>query len=191
MAPTAVLEPVLAFAPAVVDDDGLYEIIDGKRVEGPPMSIKSVRVATKLVGELLQFNKTHNLGEPVIEMLFRLPLERDRRRRPDVAFVSFTRWAKGRVPENDNAWEVAPDLAVEVVSPTDRAEDVMEKVLEYFQAGVELVWIIYPRLQLVYVYESLIKVRGLTAADTLDGGNVLPGFRTPVAALFPETAPPM
>jgi len=83
------------------------------------------------------------------------------------------------------------DLAVEVVSPTDRAEDVMEKVLEYFQAGVELVWIIYPRLQLVYVYESLIKVRGLTAADTLDGGNVLPGFRTPVAALFPETAPPM
>ena len=88
--------------------------------------------------------------------------------------------------ENDNAWEVAPDLAVEVVSPTDRAEDVMEKVTEYFQAGVELVWIIYPRLQLVYVYESLVKVRGLNAADTLDGGNVLPGFHIPVATLFPE-----
>jgi Uma2 family endonuclease len=190
MTPTAVLGPVLAFAPVVVDDDLPYEIVDGRRVELPPMSVKSGIVATKLIGELLDYNKIHNLGQPVVEMLFRLPLERDRRRQPDVAFVSFKRWAKGRLHENDNAWEVAPDLAVEVVSPTDRGEDVMEKVLDYFQAGVELVWIIYPRLQLVYVYESLTKVRGLTAADTLDGGNVLPGFRVSVAALFPETAPP-
>jgi Uma2 family endonuclease len=189
MTPTAVLEPVLAFAPTVVDEDAPYEIVDGKRVELAPMSVKLGIVATKLVGELLDYNKVHNLGQPVVEMLFRLPLERDRRRQPDVAFVSFKRWAKGRRHENDNAWEVAPDLAVEVVSPTDRAEDVMEKVVDYFQAGVELVWIIYPRLQMVYVYESLIKVRGLTPADTLDGGAVLPGFRTSIAALFPEAVP--
>ena len=186
MTPTAVLEPVLAFAPAVVDDNDRYEVVDGKRVELPPMSVKSGIVATTLVGELAEYNKAHHLGQPIMETLFRLPLERDRRRQPDVAFVSYKRWAKGRLHENDNAWEVAPDLAVEVVSPTDRAEEVMEKVTEYFQAGVELVWIIYPRVQLVYVYESLIKVRGLTVADTLDGGAVLPGFRIPVAALFPE-----
>ena len=189
MSPTAVLGPALAFTPAVIDDDAPYEVVDGKRVELPPMSVKSGIVATTLVGELLEYNKAHNLGQPIMETLFRLPLERDRRRQPDVAFVSFKRWPKGRVHENDNAWEIAPDLAVEVVSPTDRAEEVMEKVADYFQAGVELVWIIYPRLLLVYVYESLIKVRGLSAADTLDGGNVLPGFRVSVAALFPETAP--
>ena len=94
-------------------------------------------------------------------------------------------------PSSDNAWDVAPDLAVEVVSPTDLAEELMDKVAEYFQAGVRLVWVVYPRLRLIHVYESLTQVRGLTAADELDGGAVLPGFRTPVAALFPEAAPPV
>jgi Uma2 family endonuclease len=66
------------------------------------------------------------------------------------------------------------------------ADEIMDKVREYFQAGVRLVWVFYPRHQLVHVYESLIAVRGLTRTDTLTCDPVLPGFRLPLTELFPE-----
>jgi Uma2 family endonuclease len=189
---TAVLEPVPMAAPAAPSDDILFEIIDGKIMELPPMSAYAVRIASSLARKLGNFAEANNLGEAVHEVLFRLPLERDRNRRPDAAFVSYQRWPKDRpMPIGGNAWDVAPDLAVEVISPTDLAEELFDKTAEYFQAGVRLVWHVYPRLRFVQVYESLTFARGLTAADELDGGAVLPGFRIPVAALFPEaTASP-
>jgi Uma2 family endonuclease len=195
MTPTAVLEPVLAPAPAdvdLVDDDALYEIIDGQRVELPPMSAYAARISNRITKIIGQFADANQLGEAVNEVLFKLTLDRDRNRCPDAAFVSFERWPKDMgMPIAGNAWEVTPDLAVEVVSPTDRVEELREKIAEYFEAGVRLVWVVHPLLQLVDVYESLIQIRGLTRTDTLDGGSVLPGFRTPVAALFPGTAPPV
>src|SRR5207248_11543481 len=146
-------------------------------------------VATNLLGELAFFSRAHPIGWPLSEMLFRLPLHGSRNRRPDVAFVSFERWPKNRpIPPRDNAWEVVPDLAVEVISPHDLADEVIQKLTEYFQAGVRLVWIIYPQQRLVYVYDSPTRVRGLSQADDVDGGSVLPGFRVSLANLFPETA---
>ena len=192
MSSTAVLDPVLVPPAPIADDEALFEIVDGQRVELPPMSAYALRVSFRIAAAIGQFAEANGLGEAAHEEIFRLPLERDRNRRPDAAFVSYERWPKGRpMPLVGNAWNVAPDLAVEVVSPTDLAEDLMDKVAEYFQAGVRLVWIVYPVIRLIYVYESLTKVRGLTSADELDGGAVLPGFRTPVAALFPEAAPPV
>ena len=93
-----------------------------------------------------------------MKSIFRLPLDRDRNRRPGrgVCFLR-TLAASGRMPCTDNAWDVAPDLAVEVVSPTDRAEELAEKIAEYFQAGVRLVWVVYPVFRLIHVYESLTK----------------------------------
>jgi Uma2 family endonuclease len=88
------------------------------------------------------------------------------------------------IPVTDNAWDVVPDLAVEVISPHDLAEEILQKVVEYFQAGVRLVWIVYPQQRLVYVHESLTQVRCLTQTEELDGGAVLPGFRLPLANLF-------
>jgi Uma2 family endonuclease len=187
MSTAAVLNPVLASVPSIRDDDALYEIINGQRVELPPMSAYAGIVASRLHGKLTEFASANPVGEPVIEVLFRLPLNGDRNRRPDVAFVSYKRWPKGRpVPIDDNAWDVVPDLAIEVVSPNDLAEDLLEKVQEYFRAGVEMVWVVYPRLRLIQVYESLSRIRGLTRTDELDGGPVLPGFRLPLATLFPE-----
>ena len=63
----------------------------------------------------------------------------------------------------------------------------MQRLTEYFQAGVCRVWIMYPQQRLVYVYDSPTQVRGLTQADELDGGEILPGFRLPLLNLFPET----
>jgi Uma2 family endonuclease len=127
-----------------------------------------------------------------MEMLYRLPLaaDRSRNRRPDVAFVTFDRWPEDRpMPYRGNPVDVVPDLVVEVASPTDDAEDLVAKAHEYLEAGVRLVWLVYPRSRVVYAYESPTAVRVFTATDDLDGGTVLPGFRAPMAQLFPPAIP--
>ena len=149
--------------------------------------------ASWIASQLHQFLGYHcrmqQVGRALCEALFHLPLPKDRNRRPDVAFVSYQRWPKNRpIPRVDNAWDVVPDLAVEVISPTDVAENVQTKVAEYFQAGVTLVWVVYPLQSQVYVYQSPTQVRILTAANELDGGAVLPGFRLALAELFAESA---
>jgi Uma2 family endonuclease len=164
-----------------------FEIIDGVRVEIPPMSADSQALASDLACYLTIHGIEQNLGKAYTEILFRLPLKRDRNRKPDVAFVPYSRWAKNRPIPSTNAWDVLPDLCVEVVSPQDWADEIMDKVREYFEAGARLVWVIYPRHQMVIVHESLTSVRGLSRIDTLDGGVVLPQFRLPLAELFPET----
>jgi Uma2 family endonuclease len=169
-----------------VEDEPLYEIIDGQRVELPPMSILASRVASRLFAQLGHHLHGKALGEALVEMLVHLPLPVDRNRRPDLAFVSAERIAQAPAqPGSDNAWDVVPELLVEVVSPNDLAEEIMERLSEYWTAGAKLVWIVYPTQRLVYVYESLRQVRILGEADELDGGSVLPDLRIPLAPLFP------
>ena len=184
---------VLTPLPRVVRDepggDDLYEIIDGVRVEMSPMSSRSTAVAVDIARLLSNYGLANNLGKAYTEMLLRLPLSRDRNRRPDVAFVPFTRWPRGKPEPDTNAWDVLPDLFVEVVSPRDEAEEIETKVGEYFEAGARLVWVVYPRHRAVYVYESAQLVRRLGRADALAADPVLPGFRLPLAELFPEPPP--
>lgn len=167
-------------------DHDNFEIIDGVKVELPPMSADSQVLATRIARHLGNFGVDRSIGEPYIETLFKLPLDEDRNRKPDVAFVPYSRWPKDRRPPSTNEWDVLPDLCVEVVSPSDRADYILDKIEEYFRAGVRLVWVFYPRHELAFVYESPTAVRGLTRADSLDGGVVLPGFKLPLAELFPS-----
>jgi Uma2 family endonuclease len=81
-------------------------------------------------------------------------------------------------------WRMAPDLAVEILSPSNSASDVQEKVLEYLAAGSRLVWIVDPARRTVTVYKSARDIRILGAGEALTGEEVLPGFRLPLAALF-------
>ncbi|WP_143308405.1 Uma2 family endonuclease, partial [Candidatus Entotheonella palauensis] len=111
-----------------------------------------------------------------------------RKRRPDVAFVSFDRWPKQRRIPRTEVWEVIPNLAVEVISPSDRADYVMDKVAEYFEAGVEQVWVIYTSQELVYIYTSTTRVHILTRSETLHGDPLLPNFQLPLTELFDDTA---
>ena len=163
-----------------------FEIIDGEKVEIPPMSADSQVIGSRLLYHLSRFGIDHKLGEAHGETLFKLPLDEDRNRKPDVAFVPYSRWPKNRMVPSTNAWNVLPDLCVEVVSPNDHFDYIMEKIDEYFRAGVRLVWIFHPRHRLAYVYESPTAVRGLTHTDVLDGGAVLPGFQLPLSELFPS-----
>jgi Uma2 family endonuclease len=169
------------------DDDVLYEVIDGKAVELAPMGAYDVWLASELTEYLKSFARQHQLGRAVQEMLFDLGPTLQRKRRPDVAFVSYDRWPRQqRVPRTE-AWEVVPNLAVEVVSPTDRVDDLMDKIGEYFRAGVECVWVVLPAQQQVHVYESPTSVRIFSRADTLRGEPLLPHFQLQLAALFDES----
>jgi Uma2 family endonuclease len=176
----------------VLADDSSYEIVHGERVEIPPMSAYASLIASRLGIELGSVAKTARLGQVAVEVLFHLPLEEDqgRNRKPDVAFVSSERWPLDRpMKYRGNAWDVVPDLAVEVLSPYDLAEDILGKVVEYFRAGVRLVWVVSPALSQVLAWDSPTAVRVLRRADTLDGGPVLPDFRLPLGQLFDEIDP--
>ena len=101
---------------------------------------------------------------------------------PDVAFVR-----TDRMPQGEARWHfprLAPDLAVEVLLPTDRDPDVRAKVAMYHEAGVPLVWLVDPRAQTVTVLARGQEPAALTGADTLDGGDVLPDLRIEVAEIF-------
>src|ERR1700730_5091029 len=103
----SVLAPAGTKALRLDGDEQLYEIVDGQRLEVPHMGALASIMASRLVTELQNFGTIHDLGQATMETLFRLPLPKERNRRPDVAFVSFQRWPKGRREGLDeNAWNV-------------------------------------------------------------------------------------
>jgi Uma2 family endonuclease len=103
-------------------------------------------------------------------------------RQPDVGFIS-----KSRQPELPKQFEMAPDLAVEIVSPD---EDVFKKANEYLRAGTRLVWAVYTDEQTVYVMQldedGALRSVVYGIQSVLDGGDVLPEFTLPVREIFPE-----
>jgi Uma2 family endonuclease len=113
---------------------------------------------------------------------FQLRENPDTVRAADAAFV-----AQRRIPfdeEPEGYWAIAPDLVIEVVSPSDSASEVQNKVTDWLDAGCRLVWVVYPDTTTITEYRSLTEVRVLTAEQTLDGGDVLPGFACPLGEIF-------
>jgi Uma2 family endonuclease len=197
MAATALLEIPKISGPTEIglsDDEQLYEIVDGQRIEISSMSYHAGLVATELCLDLGVHvrEQTPRPGHLAIETIFRIPVKRDpaRKRRPDIAFVSSERWPIDRPTSlREEAWDVVPDLTVEVISPTDPAEALLEKVREYFQAGVRLVWLVYPSHRCIHVFEAWNRIRVVTESDALDGSDVLPGFRLALSRLFESIGP--
>ncbi|HZZ79214.1 MAG TPA: Uma2 family endonuclease [Gemmataceae bacterium] len=174
-----------------IADDELYEVIDGKRVRTPAMAAFATWIACELYRHLGNFANA-DLGRAVTEMLFHLPAPIDRDRRPDVAFVSYQRWAKNRpIPRQGRGWDVIPNIAAEVVSPTDIEEELDDKIAEYFRAGVQLVWVVYPNQSKILAYSSPTQIKVVLRDDDLDAGELLPGFRLRLAELFADAAEPL
>jgi Uma2 family endonuclease len=175
-----------SFPPLGWDSDALklYEVVDGRIVENPPMGAKQSVLASLLQGLMDQVARLNGLGRVATETLFLIDRGRGLQRRPDVAFVSAQRWPmKRRVPGTE-AWDVVPDLTVEVVSPSNSADAIAIKIDEYFHAGVRVVWVIFPVNNKVYVFNSPTQVRILQVGDALDGGELIPGFRVALSTLF-------
>jgi Uma2 family endonuclease len=130
------------------------------------MSLYAAVVASRLDQRLGPFVDERRLGIVVTEALFIVDPKRNLRRRPDVAFVSAERWPLDRLIPETGDWEVIPDLAVEVVSPSDTWEEVLAKIDEYFEKGVRQVWIAAPVAQKVYLLDSPTRVHILTTHFT-------------------------
>lgn len=169
----------------VVLDEPLYEIINGEFREVEPMGVFAGSIANVLCFLLNQHAFPRRLGFAFVEVVFDL-MPGKPNRRPDVAFVTKENLAKSPLPvgQDPAAWKVVPSIAVEVISPTNMAAAVEEKIVEYFNAGVELVWVIYPLQERIYVHESPSQARVLGINDELESGSVLPGFRLKIADLF-------
>ena len=103
-------------------------------------------------------------------------------RMPDIAFVSMTRIPPEGEPRSK--WLIAPDLAVEIISPTDAVDDTTRKIREYFAAGVRQVWQISAEFRTVMVYRSPTDIKLLTEEDTLTCDELLPGFALPLRDVF-------
>jgi Uma2 family endonuclease len=171
--------------PLVVPDDGLFELVGGKFVE-KEVGAQQAEIASLLDQIMGGFVRAKRLGRVIAEMVFRIDQSRNLQRRPDVAYVSDARWPfRRRVPDVP-VWDMVPDLAIEIVSPNNSADEVQVKRLEYFRAGVSRVWVVYPRQREVHVYTSPTQVQILTADQEHDGGDLLPGFRLPLSALFDD-----
>ena len=102
---------------------------------------------------------------------------------PDVSFISLDRLPGGEIPDEPIPLLV-PDLAVEVISRSNTRKEMDDKLQEYFEKGVRLVWYVRPRTRVVDVYTAPDRFTRLTASMRLDGGDVLPGFSVQVGELF-------
>lgn len=178
--------------PVLGDPEACHvEVIDGHSVEQPPMGTESVWVVNRVYSRLIFSLRDQAQGLVLTEMLYTLRKSPLLRRRPDVSFVSSERWPLDRPIPRDNGWEVIPDLVVEVVSPSDPFEDVIDRIHDFFDAGSKHAWLVLPKTRQVYVYdaEDRASIRVLGDDDELTGEPSLPGFRCPVSAFFPPIAP--
>ena len=174
-------------ASIVPPDDMLYEVVDGQ-INEKIVGVREGNIATLLSGFIFMFLQQHRLGRVIGETMFLIDAAKNLQRRPDVAFVSKSRWALDRGVPDSAAWDVVPDLAMEVVSPTNSAVEVQAKIEEYFAAGVSRVWVVYPKQKKVHIYASATVIQVLQLGDELDGGELIPGFRLSLATLFEDDA---
>jgi Uma2 family endonuclease len=163
------------------DDDSVQiELDEGELITMPPAGMDHGDCGLEIGSRLRAFVKQHGLGK-VYATDTGFKLSEDTVRAPDVAFVR-----KERVPQvhRKGFGKGAPDLAVEVFSPSDNVRQLMRKVKQYFAAGCHTVWIVYPDRREVQVLEAAGADRLLRAGDTLTAPELLPGFSARVADFF-------
>ncbi len=163
-------------------DLGRCELLRGELVMMSPAGSEHGMIAAAIVALLREFVKPRGLGIVLgAETGFKIASDPDTVRAPDAAFIRAERIADG-LPKG--FFPGAPDLAVEVLSPGDRAGEVFEKVQNWLHAGSSAVWVVDPKTQTVTVYDSARKAVILQSTESLEGGDLLPGFSTPVAELY-------
>ena len=160
-----------------------FELVDGQLVE-KGMGSESAWIANRLAARITLFVEELGLGWATgSEGSYQcFPAFPRRVRKPDASFVRLDRLPNGFPPGHTS---VAPDLAVEVVSPNDRFSEVRGKVEEYLAAGVPLVWVIDPESRTADVHRPGLSAQRLREDDVLDGEDVLPGFRCRLGDVLP------
>lgn len=159
------------------------ELVRGEVIRMSPSSARHGQVAIRVTRRLLAYVDANDAGELfAAETGFLLERDPDTVRGPDVMFLSKQRVPAAGIPSE--FLPVPPDLAVEVISPSDAFSAVMEKAHSYVAAGVRLVWIVDPQTKQAHVFQPGKPAAILNASGTLSGEEVLPGFTLPLAELF-------
>jgi Uma2 family endonuclease len=167
------------------EGDTRRELVNGEIIEMAPVGGVHGRMTLRIARRLVEYVERHGGGEVVVGdvgFVLALPHDPERVRAPDVAFISTSRLPQGRLPEGFILG--APDLAVEVLSPSDNPVDVQQKVRDYLDAGARLVWIFAPAARTATVYRADGTARLLRDHETLDGEAVLPGLAIPLAEIL-------
>lgn len=158
------------------------ELVRGRLVREPPATPEHGGLTLRLGARIHAFVQGTGLGMVTSDAGFLLATDPDTVRAPDLAFV-----AMDRIPAPGTTgayWPLAPDLAVEILSPSNTASETREKVLDYLEAGSRVVWVLDPRRRTVTVYRSRDEIRILGAGEELTADDVLPGFGVGVDEVF-------
>jgi Uma2 family endonuclease len=165
----------------MLDDGKVYELHNGILVEVPGSRIQQAQLAAWIIYLLTAFIEQHNLGGIIMGADGTAELNEFNTRIPDVSYISRERAHK---QDKHSYLDGAPDLAIEVVSPSNSAIEMQKRAGEYLSFGARLVWIVNAETRTidVYVPHGARTVFGLEG--TLDGGDVLPGLTLPVQRIF-------
>ncbi|HEU5367499.1 MAG TPA: Uma2 family endonuclease [Ktedonobacterales bacterium] len=193
------------------DDEGKYELVEGRLVKMPPTGGGHDSIASRLHIALGAFVEAHNLGECTLSQAgyrLSLPGKPDTVLAPDLAFVRADRLPQPGTAAWDEFWQLARDLVVEVVSPSEsrpkmealarepqarmrepgsrKHQPPKARARQWLDAGARLVWLIWPKAKQVEVWQpgSNKPTQTLSVSDLLDGLDVVPGFSYPIARLF-------
>ncbi|MBV9766287.1 MAG: Uma2 family endonuclease [Acidobacteriaceae bacterium] len=158
-----------------------HELNAGELITMPPPKSLHALVALTVLELLQTYLQQHAIGRAIPEAGYVLSRDPVTIRQPDVSVISKE---KIQTTGPDDYFEGAPELAVEVVSPSDSAEDLETKIEQYLQAGARQVWILYPKTKRVHVFYGTDQRIVRDESQTLEGGELLPGFSVNVTALF-------
>ena len=157
-----------------------YERVNGRLTEVPTLAIHD-QVAFRLLMQLGPFMMGKG-GVSLGQSGFRMA--NGNVRSPDLSFTRESRLPDGKVPASFG--DAAPDLCVEIISPSERPAEIASKLRDYFDSGASVVWHVFPETQSVTVWTSPTEARTLNAGDTLDAGDPLPGFSCRVRDIFTQ-----
>jgi Uma2 family endonuclease len=167
------------------EGDVRRELVNGEVVEMTPSGGIHGEVTQRICRWLAEYAERQGRGKVLVGdvgFVLNLPHDPERVRAPDVAFVSSQRLPGGHLPQG--FLHCAPDLAVEVLSPSDNPVDVQQKVRDYLEAGARLVWVVAPQAKAVTIYRADGSARLLREQESLEGEDLLPGLEIPLAELF-------
>lgn len=165
-------------------DTNWCELIEGRIVRYHPTGYAHGEYELNFATALREFAREHQLGRVMSgEVGIYVRRNPDSVRGADVIYISHERYAQ---LQSNSFMDVAPELIVEIMSPDDAWSMVIQKLREYFNIGVQLVWVADPKARIVHAHRSVTDVREFTVEDELPGDEILPGFAVSVADLFED-----
>ncbi len=167
---------------ALPDDDGKYELVNGELILMSPAGGLHGRHTGRLFSRLAVFVEDHKLGE-CYDGQTGFWMKSGNLRAPDISFVSKQRLEECGGP-TERFFHIAPELAVEVISPNERRKKIEEKLVDYFESGTLLVWFVFSRSRTVRVYRDAKSSTLPGEHEVLSGEEVVPGFSFPIQRLF-------